>query len=243
MSIKNSSKIGIIFDLDGTLMDSTGLISKIPDKLATKYCVSMDKATGEEIQEKIMSTLRGKSGRFMIIRLILYVAKKYKIPWYLRVRYLKDAGKLYKKLIKNVRIFPGVEETLEFLQNQGIPYAINTTSSKSEVLDRFEGRMELLDKFKDNVVTRSDIKELKPHPESIHILSKMMDIPVKNLVMVGDMDLDINAGMNSGCVTVGVLSGYATKEMMLEYNPDFIIESVRDLPDIFSKLISKINSL
>jgi phosphoglycolate phosphatase-like HAD superfamily hydrolase len=61
--------------------------------------------------------------------------------------------------------------------------------------------------------------------------------------MVGDMDLDVNAGLNSGCITVGVLSGYASKEMMMEYNPDFIIESVKELQDIFPKLIRKIASL
>ena len=243
MSERTSSKIGVIFDLDGTLLDSTGLMQNIPLELEKIYKVSIDDATAREIENKILNTLKGRSNRFMIIRLIFYVAKKYKVPWYLRLRYLKDAGKIYKKLIKKVPIFPGVRDTLEFLINKGFLIAINTTSSESEVKDRFEERMELLDLFNGLVITRTDIQKLKPNPESIQIISAKMGIPIKNLVMVGDMDADILAGKNSGCTTVGVLCGYATKDMMLEYNPDFIIESVRELPDILSKLLEKIDSL
>ena len=49
-------------------------------------------------------------------------------------------------------------------------------------------------------------------------------------------------GKNAGCITVGVLSGYATREMMEEYYPDFIIESVKDIPNLLPKLLEKINS-
>lgn len=243
MSSEQTPKIGIIFDLDGTLLDSTGLISQIPKILADKYGVSIDQKTSDEIEKIILNTIQGKRKRFMIIRLILFVAKKYHVPWYLRLRYLKDAGANYKKLIKDVPLFPDTKETLDFFANKGFPIAINTTSSKKEVFDRFEGRIEFLDIFKEMIVTRSDVKNLKPHPESIQILSDKMGIPMKQLIMVGDMEADIQAGKNSGCSTVGVLTGYASEEMMKKYNPDFIIESVRELPDILPQLLEKIESL
>ncbi len=235
-------KIGFIFDLDGTLLDSTGLISKIPEELEKLYHVSLNPVTAKEIEEKILNTLKGKSTRFMIIRLIFYVAKKYKVPWYLRLNYLRDAGDLYKKMINKVPFFPGVKETLEYLTSKGIEVAINTTSSQSELMDRFEKRMEYLEFFQGNVITRSDIKKLKPHPESIQILSNKMGIPVKNLVMVGDMDADIQAGINAGCTTVGVLSGYADQGMMENYNPDYIIANIKDLQEILPSILNKINS-
>ncbi|MHA1110447.1 MAG: HAD family hydrolase [Promethearchaeota archaeon] len=243
MSSEKSSKIGVIFDLDGTLVDSTGLMSRILEELEKKYHVSIDSSTAAEIQNVILNTLKGRSSRFIIIRLIFFVAKQYKIPWYLRLKYLKDAGELYKYLIKKAPIFPGVIETLEFLTNKGFPVAINTTSSKSELMDRFENRMDILKIFNGLIITRTDIKNLKPHPESMQILSDRMGIPLKKMVMVGDMDADILAGINSGCTTVGVLSGYASKDMMEEYNPDFIIESVKDLPNLLPKLLEKIDSI
>ncbi len=235
-------QIGFIFDLDGTLLDSTNLISQIPEKLAQKYNVSLDEKSAIEIEEKIVSTLKGKSSKFLVLGLIFFVAKKYGVPWYLRIQYAIDAGKIYKTLIRTVAIISGVRETLDFLIQKRIRIAINTTASKKEVLDRFEKRMELLELFEDFVITRSDVERLKPHPESINILSNQMDIPIPNLVMVGDMDSDIQAGQNAGCTTIGVLSGYATKEMMEKYNPDFIIDSVKDLPLIFSSLVKKIHS-
>jgi phosphoglycolate phosphatase-like HAD superfamily hydrolase len=236
-------KIGIIFDLDGTLLDSTDLIFQIPDVLKKKYNVSIDQKTSDEIEGVIVNALKGRSGKFLIIRLTLYVAKRYKIPWYLRLRYLRDAGELYKKLIKTVPIFPGAKETIEFLINQGCRVAINTTSSRTELLDRFEHRMGFLDMFCEYIVTRTDIKKMKPHPESIQILSERMGIPIKKLVMVGDMDADVLAGINSGCTTVGVLTGYASRKMMEDYNHDFIIESVKDFPNLLPKLLEKIDSL
>lgn len=242
MSPSQTPKIGIIFDLDGTLLDSTGLIFQIPDGLKKKYNVSIDQKTSDEIEDKIINALKGRSGKFLIIRLTLYVAKRYKIPWYLRLRYLKDAGELYKKLIKKVNIFPGVEETIKILINKGYSVAINTTSSRNELIDRFEHRMGFLEMFREYTITRTDIKKMKPHPESMHILSERMGIPLKKLVMVGDMESDILAGKNSGCSTVGVLTGYASREMMKEYNPDFILESVKDLPNLLPKLLEKINS-
>jgi pyrophosphatase PpaX len=242
MNSENNNLFGVVFDLDGTLLDSTELISQIPKELEGKYKVSLDSTTSDEIREKIMSALKGRSGRFLIIRLILYVARKYNIPWFLRLKYLQDTANLYRQKIKDVPIFPGVKEAIKILNQKGIPIAINTTSSGKEVIDRFDGRMAFLEMFSGMVVTRSDVKKMKPHPESILKISEKMGIPTKHLVMVGDMDADIFAGKNSGCITVGVLSGYASKEMMQEYDPDFIIESVKEFPLLLPKLYEKIHS-
>jgi len=236
MISENTSKIGLIFDLDGTLLDSTGLLSHIPVELGKKYHVSVDESTANMIKEKILSAIRGTNSRFLILRLIFFTARKYRVSWFLRLRYLRDAIKLYKKLVKEVPIFPGIRETLQFLTIHGIPIAINTTASKSEVLDRFENRMDFLELFADHVITRSDIKKMKPNPESIIMLSNKMGLKIKDLIIIGDMNSDIEAGQNAGCTTVGVLTGYSTREMMQSYHPDFIIESVKDLPSVFLKL-------
>lgn len=238
----HKTEIGVIFDLDGTILNSTNLVARIPKELAKKYNVSISPSVKKEIEEKILNTLKGRGGKFMVLRLVLYVAKKYRVPWHLRIKYVKDAGILYKKMIKTVPIFPGAQETLEFLVKKNIPIAINTTSSKQEVLDRFKDREEFLTLFNGNIITRTDIRKFKPHPESIHVISQKIKVPVHNLIMIGDMDADIEGGKNAGCITVGVLSGYATKEKMKNYNPDFIIESIKDLPEMFPNILQKIDS-
>ena len=53
MSSDLTPKIGIIFDLDGTLLDSTGLIGEIPELLESQYEVSINKSTELIIKEKI----------------------------------------------------------------------------------------------------------------------------------------------------------------------------------------------
>ena len=117
---------------------------------------------------------------------------------------------------------------------------INTTGTYAEVLERFKGRMEFLERFSDSIITRDRVKNIKPSPEGILNLSEKWGIPPNRLVMVGDMDSDIGAGKNAGSITIGVTSGFFTKEMMQKVNPDFIFTDVNQIPDNMEKIQKKV---
>ena len=57
--------------------------------------------------------------------------------------------------------------------------------------------------------------------------------------MVGDMDSDIDAGKNAGSITIGVTSGFYTKQMMEKVNPDIILSDVTKIPDNMEKILKK----
>jgi phosphoglycolate phosphatase-like HAD superfamily hydrolase len=68
-----------------------------------------------------------------------------------------------------------------------------------------------------------------------------MNVPLSRCVMVGDMHTDINMGKSVGSVTIGVLTGIFTKEKLLELNPDFIIDSVADIPEIIDEILELVD--
>ena len=120
--------------------------------------------------------------------------------------------------------------------------AITTTSSKGEVESRLAKFPEVYSRFDGKIITRSDVKHLKPHPESINKASTIMNIPIERLVMVGDLHSDILMGKEVNSLTIAVLTGIFSKEQFLEYEPDFILDSVAGIPDIFDHIMEKLNN-
>ena len=66
----------------------------------------------------------------------------------------------------------------------------------------------------------------KPAPEPLQMICKELNVDVKNTVMIGDTELDIQCGKNAGSFTCGVSYGYRTKELLEIEKPDFIVESI-----------------
>ena len=67
-----------------------------------------------------------------------------------------------------------------------------------------------------------------------------MGISFNRMAMVGDMHTDIIMGSTVGSITIGVLTGIFSEEKMKRYKPDFIINSVADIPTIYDKIKEKI---
>ena len=73
----------------------------------------------------------------------------------------------------------------------------------------------------------------RPHPAMILSAMKFFGISdPRSVVKVGDTKIDVQEGKNAGCWTVSVLTGTQTREFIEESNPDFMINSIADLPDI-----------
>ena len=69
----------------------------------------------------------------------------------------------------------------------------------------------------------------KPSPEPLIAICKELNVGLKNTLMVGDTELDIQCGKNAGTFTCGVLYGYRTKELLEIEKPDFIVESIKQI--------------
>jgi pyrophosphatase PpaX len=146
------------------------------------------------------------------------------------------AASIFKEEKKKIKLFDGVEKVFDILDENGFNYAIATTSSMKEVDERLSKFPDFYKKLSGKIISRSSVENLKPHPESMELAASMMNMPLNRCVMVGDMHTDINMGKAVGAITIGVLTGIFTKEKFLELNPDFILDSVANIPEIIEEI-------
>ena len=233
--------IGFVFDLDGTLINSTDIRKKIEKELFKEFNIERSDRLEEEIEDLIYKIMDNTQRKNLGIRIMWAIFKKLGLSFRNRLKALAMASKIFKEEIDKIKLFDGTLEMFEFLEANSSPYGIATTSSKKEVDDRLKEKYpKLYKKFTGRIITRDDVKHLKPAPDQIEIASNIMGIPFNNLVMVGDMHTDIIMGNSVGAITIGVLTGIFSEEKILRYEPDFIINSVADIPTIYEKIKEKI---
>lgn len=203
----------ILFDIDGTLLNTTELIYQ-----AFEHSL---KTNGHEVlSRKQMSSTIGKSLE----------------DCYLDFAPDGDINLLSKThdefQLKNphlAEVFPDTIRTLEKLKSLGFKMAGITNRWKSSgVLSiKYTG----LDKYLKFVLYRDDVKKLKPDPEPIFRALGMLDIKKDEAVMVGDSEIDVECGKNAGVKTVGVTYGFGG-EHIRNFSPDFVIDNISELPEI-----------
>ena len=184
----------------------------------------------EEIDDLIYTLVQGENRKHLGTKIMIAIFKKIGLTFKQRIKALRLSAKIFKEELEKVKLFDGVEEVFEFLDNNSYPYTIATTSSSKEVDDRLKKFPKFYSKLKGKIISRSSVKYLKPHPESIEKASLIMGIPLDRCIMIGDLHTDIKMGKNVGALTIGVLTGMFNEDKMLEYDPDFIFSSVAEIP-------------
>lgn len=232
-------QIGLIFDLDGTILDSINMVSDyFYDVFPSRFNVEWNEEIANEIESYVLGMIQGKSSSRLVIKAINYVADYFGFSFSKKWRFIFDLGKHYKNHINIIPLFPGAYESVKKLSEMpNITTCMNTSGSAKELKQRFKNRENLLDMFNGPIITRSHVKNLKPHPESILTIQKKTGIPLSNLVMIGDMEIDLMAGKNTGVYTIGVLTGHLKREQIVKYNPDFIFEDVNELAEKIEEVI------
>lgn len=133
-----------------------------------------------------------------------------------------------------VKEFEGVFETVAHLQDEGYHLAVVTTKMRPTV--HMGLNLTKLDQFFDVVVTYNDVQNVKPHPEPLYKALTQLGSSKERAIMVGDSQYDILAGKNAGVTTIGV--GYSIKgrEFIEKQKPDFIIDTMPELIDVAKRL-------
>ncbi len=233
--------IGFVFDLDGTLINSTDIRKKIEKELFKKFNIEASDRLEEEIEELIYKIMDNEQRKHLGIRVMWAIFKKLGLSFRNRLKALAMASRIFKEEIQSIKLFEGTLEMFEFLEVNSSPYAIATTSSKREVDDRLKEKYpQLYLKLEGRIFTRDDVRHLKPSPDQIELASKIMGVPFNRMAMVGDMHTDIIMGNTVGAITIGVLTGIFSEEKMQRYKPDFILNSVADIPNLYDKIKKKI---
>jgi HAD superfamily hydrolase (TIGR01549 family) len=204
------------FDLDGTLVDSNKTIYN-----ATAFALS--KLGIDFNVDKDLFTL--KIGQHFVD---IFNAFSIDVPDFEKfISIYKDN---YFEQMEHSKVYPGVEDTLAALKNKNIKVSLLTTKIQDQadrIIDHFKLR-----KYFDLVMGRRDGIAHKPSPEPLLKICSDLVVDVKNTLIVGDTELDIQCGKNAGSYTCGVLYGYRTKELLEIEKPDFLVESIEDILEV-----------
>lgn len=134
----------------------------------------------------------------------------------------------------NSELYPNVVEVLTKLREEGKKVAL-ITSSPSELLLPVLKKNNL-DKYFDHIVTRYDVKEGKPNPESAFKALEFLNGKVEESLIIGDTESDIQTGKNANIKTVLFLPDhnlkFYEKDYLNSFKPDYVIDDLMKVLEI-----------
>ncbi len=211
----------VIFDLDGTLLNTIGDISSSINTVMTE----IDKPSFSETEIKYFVG----SGVNILIEKVIEARKLDKEMFqFVKARYLE----IYRTncLIKTAP-YPGIVHLLENLEKANI--ALNVLSNKPDV-DAISVTRHFFPQIKfTNILGKRKEFPIKPHPDSVEHIIKSLKLSKAEVLYVGDTSIDIETAKNSGLVSVGVLWGFRDLSDLQNAQADFIVAE----PDEIFKLI------
>jgi HAD superfamily hydrolase (TIGR01549 family) len=151
---------------------------------------------------------------------------------------MKKIGLEYMSLFEEVHIdhselIPGTIEILDFLREKKIQVSIvsrRSTRAVSMQLKKFS-----LDDKVHCIIGFDSVHSQKPSPEGLFLASYVFGVEPLNCLVVGDSPSDIKAAKAFGASICAVLTGPYKKEKILREEPDYVIDSVVDLPKIIHR--------
>ncbi len=215
----------ILFDLDGTLIDTTDLIyQSYQHALSSVLGEAMTRdelfiGYGQPLPEAFASILAHRNVR-------LTDQERSRLIDRLIVSY-REFNVAHHDVL--AREFPGVRSTLTELQHRGFPLGLVT--SKARGIAERGLRLTGLDDLFETAVFMEDSERHKPHPDPIWIALHRLgyrDQPARALY-VGDSTHDLQAGRAAGTRTAGVLWGPFPPDSLAAEKPDYLLASAGDL--------------
>jgi phosphoglycolate phosphatase len=203
----------IVFDWDGTLMDSTAAIVRciqaaardlglpVPNTRAASFVIGLG------LQDAMQTVLPGLEAKYYPRMVERY-----------RYHYLSRDHELV--------LFDGVREMLSDLSQQG--YFLAVATGKSRVgLNRALDHAGLLSVF--DATRCADETFSKPHPAMLMELTRELGQDMKRTVMIGDTSHDLQMAVSAGASGIGVHYGAHTPDELRVFNPVYSAESVPQL--------------
>ncbi|MGE8080585.1 pyrophosphatase PpaX [Peribacillus loiseleuriae] len=123
--------------------------------------------------------------------------------------------------------FDEVYDTLKTLKESGYKLAIVSTKIHAVVMKGL--RLMKLDEFFEVIITLDHVEKAKPDPEPVQRALALLGSSPEEAIMIGDNYHDILSGQNAGTKTAGVAWSAKGREHLEQYNPDYILEKMSDL--------------
>ena len=211
---------GVIFDLDGTLVDSledlTNAINTVLKQhgFPTHSVAACQSFIGHGVRDLVVKSL----------------PKEYQNEEWIQRCFDEMILEYRDNCTVKTKIYDGINDLLDTLTDRGLKLAV--LSNKADELTKKIVKA-LFPKWNFEVVAGLKIEELKkPNPIVAIEISEKMGIPVENLVFVGDTSVDMETAKSAGMHPVGVVWGFRTKAELIASGAKYILENPLDLINV-----------
>ena len=212
----------ILFDLDGTLVDTVGAFYLLAKLTSKEFGLEISKSKMYETlnhgvsywEHVVPAAMKDKDRQAMIDKLN------------------RRAMQLWPEISKDyARAFPGVSESLSGLKTAGYTLGI-VTGSGERSLDLLyqQGVAGLFDA----VVTGFDVEKRKPDPEGLLKCLGQLDADPADTVYVGDSVIDMQASITAGVLPIGVLTGAGTSPSLCKAGAYRVVSSHEQVMDLLA---------
>ena len=213
----------VIFDLDGTLIDTMEDIAN-----ACNYALEKCGCPVRRLDEYNMLVGRGIDNLFrgalpegqktedMVTKM-----RGHFVPYY------------NEHKCDFTRPYNGILPLLEKLSESGLHFAVASNKYQEgteQLVEKFFGKYEFV-----KVIGQREGKPIKPDPEIVHeAMEGVPGITLDEVVYCGDSDVDMQTGLGAGVKTIGVTWGFRTREELAAYSPYALVDSPEEIPAIIS---------
>jgi pyrophosphatase PpaX len=210
----SDTRLALLFDLDGTLIDSIGLLlacmhDAFADRPRRPSDTEWTAGIGTPLREQLAPWCHGPDDVEQLVA---------------RYRDYQD-----RHLEGTTAPYPGVRDTLHWARSQG--HALGLVTSKGRgMTTRSLRHLDIADWF-DTVVTVEDTARHKPHPDPVRHALAQLAIPHTRALFVGDSPHDMHAGRAAGVLTAAAQWGPFSREQLAPATPTYWLTSMSQLPD------------
>ena len=192
MSEITSKPCGVLFDLDGVLLDSEGQYSIFWGQMEKEYPTGID---------NFASYIKG----FHLKRILDYFASHE-----VRQQVLDRLNEFEREM--RYEFFPGALDFVKRLRAAGIPMAIVTSSDRKKMQSLYNQHHEFPGLF-DHIITGDMVTKAKPDPDCFLMGAKLLGIPIGDCIVFEDSRNGLIAGRASGARVIGVVSTLSAPEV------------------------------
>ena len=214
-----------ILDLDGTLVNSIHALT---------YCtnLALEKFGLGPLTEDQMKTIVGDGYKMQMKRALL-------LPGDEALSHYEEILPIYMEIfsencLHDLYAYDGILEFLHYAKSCGLGLGIVSNKPQAQAEDTVNGVFEN-GLFK-VVIGESETIPKKPDPKGAKTAARLLGAKPEECLYFGDTNTDMRTGKGAGMATVGVLWGFRTREELLAFSPDYMIERPEDMTEILKAM-------
>lgn len=189
---------GVIFDLDGTLVDSMGVWRNVDKSYLGRRDIPLPANLNKELESmEFMETARYFKRRFDLSDTIEEIVGEW----------METALDQY---LHHVPMKPGLREFLEHLEEKGIRAGIASSNHVDLVRAALQGHD--LERFFAEIVTCGEVERAKPEPDVYLEAARRLGVPAERCLVFEDIPVGIRAGKSAGMRTCAIQDDYSQSQ-------------------------------